>query len=93
MGKRMAGRALQALIATVLSEYGDTCHLCGRAGATTIDHVIPVAAGGDYSLENLRPAHASCNSSRGAMSLANWFARHPLHAGPRASPSRNWYTP
>lgn len=90
MARRKSGRGLQALIAVVLNEYGTVCHLCGREGATTIDHIVPVSLGGDDSLENLRPAHASCNSSRGATSLANWFTRHPIHSGARAAPSREW---
>lgn len=92
MSSRLVGRQLQALIAVVLAEYGDTCHLCGKPGATTIDHIIPVCLGGDNSLENLRPAHRSCNSSRGADSLDLWFKRHPIHLGPRAKPSRQWTT-
>ena len=49
----------------VLNYYGDTCHLCGKPGADTADHIIPRSRGGDNSLENQRPAHRSCNSSRG----------------------------
>ena len=41
------------------------CHLCGRPGADTVDHIVPVIAGGDNGLENLRPAHRSCNSRAG----------------------------
>jgi hypothetical protein len=41
----------------VFTHYGDQCWLCGGAGADTIDHIIPVADGGDDSLDNLRPAH------------------------------------
>lgn len=45
------------------------CTLCGKAGTRrdplTADHVIPAALGGG-ARGNLRPAHRSCNSSRGA---------------------------
>ncbi|WP_210416758.1 HNH endonuclease [Microcella sp.] len=30
-----------------------------------MDHVIPRSHGGYWELENLRPAHYGCNSSRG----------------------------
>ncbi len=42
-----------------------SCWICGEAGATTVDHVVPVASGGDNSLTNLRPACRACNCSRG----------------------------
>jgi len=38
---------------------------CGRA-ATTVDHVVPLARGGSNDLDNLVPACATCNSSRGS---------------------------
>ncbi len=34
--------------------------------AFTLDHKIPVWAGGQDGLENLQPAHMGCNASRGA---------------------------
>lgn len=54
------------------------CHLCGELidaqlsrtdpmGAT-IDHVVPLAHGGDDSLENVRAAHFSCNVRKGSSS-------------------------
>ena len=43
------------------------CWLCGRPGANTADHVVPLALGGHpYDEANLRAAHRSCNSRRGA---------------------------
>lgn len=34
--------------------------------STTADHIVPVSAGGETTLENLRGACLHCNSSRGA---------------------------
>src|SRR5699024_3617471 len=89
-GAGWSGRRVLRLTRLVLESYGDTCHLCARAGATTADHLIPRSLGGDDSLENLRPAHSSCNSARQAMPLEEWFARHPLDLDPRVPPSREW---
>ena len=50
------------------------CHLCGGPSATTADHVIPRKHGGSNALSNLAPAHLSCNSARGSMTLEEWFA-------------------
>lgn len=55
--KRLSGEKLQKLRKQVFTYYGDECWLCGGEGADTIDHIIPVADGGDDSLDNLRPAH------------------------------------
>lgn len=82
------GRRVTALKARVLATMGTVCHLCGRPGADTVDHLVPRAAGGDDSMDNLRPAHQRCNSMRQDMPLNEWFRRHPLPR--RAPPSRRW---
>lgn len=82
------GRKIARLAAAVFAERGRVCHLCGAPGADTLDHLVPRSMGGTDELENLAPAHKSCNSSRGAMPLDKWRALHPLQS--RASPSRNW---
>ena len=52
--------------ASILAGSPD-CSICGKAKATTADHVIPMDAGGDHSLENLRPACGPCNYRLGAI--------------------------
>lgn len=84
---RWGGRGAQRLTQLVLATYGNVCHLCGGRGATTADHVIPRSHGGDNSLENMRPAHARCNSQRGNMSIEQW--RERFGARSRHS-SRDW---
>ena len=73
------GRKAQALLRLVLEEYGPVCHLClvgidldlppGHKRGPSSDHVVPRKFGGSDDLENLRPAHRSCNSRRGARLL------------------------
>jgi 5-methylcytosine-specific restriction endonuclease McrA len=69
----------------VLNAYGSDCHLCSkpidlaaprRATFGTnwekglhIDHIIPIAKGGPDILDNVRPAHAVCNLSKGTKFL------------------------
>lgn len=87
------GRRALDYTAAVLNLYGRTCHLCGRPGADTADHVVPRSKGGAvFDLANGRPAHKRCNSKRGAMDLPEWFARYPLPVATPAPlpPSRNW---
>jgi len=53
----------------VLARDGEVCHLCHQAGATSVDHIVPVAMGGTNDLANLAAAHLGCNSSKGARLL------------------------
>lgn len=49
-------------------ESSDICWLCGLPGADTVDHIVPLSVAphlGEVA-ENLRAAHRTCNSSRGA---------------------------
>lgn len=61
--------------AEVLRKHGLICGCCGKIigrgpGKTgmhlSFDHVKPLAAGGAHQFDNLQPAHASCNASKGA---------------------------
>ena len=87
------GRKVYAFTALVLATYGTDCHLCERPGADSVDHIIPVSIdpNQEWALANARPAHRSCNYSRGAMSLDEWFAKHPLLNPVELAPSREWY--
>lgn len=89
---RWGGRAVSESLVLVLATYGTRCHLCGREGADTQDHLLPRVKGGDNSLDNLRPAHRSCNSMRQDLPLSEWFRRHPLPVD-RLPPSRDWLSP
>ncbi|GAA0146264.1 hypothetical protein Leryth_012260 [Lithospermum erythrorhizon] len=47
-----------------------TCQYCSSGDKLTIDHVIPIARGGEWTWENLVTACASCNSKKGHKTLA-----------------------
>lgn len=78
------------LTALTLTTYGRTCHLCRGEGADSADHLIPRSKGGANELYNLRPAHRACNTARGDMELAQWFARNPVPHRDPLPPSREW---
>lgn len=56
------------------------CSYCGdqfRSGAEkSIDHVVPLARGGQHSLANVCIVCKRCNASKGSRTLAEWRARH-----------------
>ena len=71
----------------------ERCHLCGgliclhHYGVTAptgweIDHDVPRAAGGDDDLDNLEPAHVSCNRSKQALPSEVFRARLGLDRAP-----------
>lgn len=53
----------------ILINYENRCHLCGHLieGDFDVDHVVPRARGGIDGIENLAPAHPSCNRSKQAV--------------------------
>jgi 5-methylcytosine-specific restriction endonuclease McrA len=61
---RGLGQAYQRKRPAILARDRGICWICGLPGATTIDHIVPRARGGDDSDENLRAAHGRCNSAR-----------------------------
>jgi 5-methylcytosine-specific restriction endonuclease McrA len=52
-----------------LLAVAETCWVCGLPATPndplTCDHIQPISNGGSNYLDNLRAAHASCNSRRG----------------------------
>lgn len=65
----------QRLRFEVLRRDSFTCRYCGRSApevALHIDHVVPVAAGGDNVPENLVTACQGCNLGKGARLLDSW---------------------
>ncbi len=50
--------------ALVLEAYGNRCLRCGATQDLTIDHVVPISAGGPHSLDNVQPLCKPCNSKK-----------------------------
>jgi 5-methylcytosine-specific restriction endonuclease McrA len=65
-GYRRAKRQVAKLLPIPCSLCGNPItHLGHDRWSLTFDHIVSVADGGSNDLANLRPAHKSCNSSRG----------------------------
>jgi 5-methylcytosine-specific restriction endonuclease McrA len=66
---KLSHKRRQAIVAAMVARYGLQCWLCGSLidpSQVTADHIVPDSRHGGHSLANLRPAHKSCNSARGA---------------------------
>jgi 5-methylcytosine-specific restriction endonuclease McrA len=59
----------------ILAEYDGHCAYCDKEAKLTLDHVIPLSKGGTHSKENVVPACAHCNSSKGNKTLEEWNAK------------------
>ncbi|KKN38025.1 hypothetical protein LCGC14_0757370 [marine sediment metagenome] len=50
----------------IFKRDGFCCAYCGsKSSNLTQDHIIPVARGGAYSVENIVPACSACNTAKG----------------------------
>jgi len=47
----------------LIARYGDACFYCGGE-FEELDHALCVAAGGEHSLDNVRPCCRSCNQKK-----------------------------
>jgi 5-methylcytosine-specific restriction endonuclease McrA len=74
-------RALKMSVASVVTErdlrrlvarHGGCCAYCKTALATAMDHVVPLARGGQHAIGNLLPACTPCNSSKRDRLLVEW---------------------
>lgn len=60
----MSGWEWTELRQQALSRDLSTCYLCGKKDANEVDHLLPVAAGGENTLANLASAHSACHRRR-----------------------------
>lgn len=89
------GRPWTRTKARVIRRDHGICHLCGRPGADSADHLTPVAHGGSvYAMGNLAAAHSQCNKIRGVKSIeqarAVIAARTATHAPTQRPPTWDW---
>lgn len=59
----------------LFSYFDNRCAYCFDMKPLTLDHIIPVARGGGYTLNNIAPCCKSCNSSKGSKELSDWLWR------------------
>jgi 5-methylcytosine-specific restriction endonuclease McrA len=50
----------------VFDRHGKKCLKCGSTKNIQIDHIVPVASGGENKIDNLQPLCKKCNSAKGA---------------------------
>lgn len=69
--------------ARILKRHRGICHVCGGAGATEVDHVVPLAEGGRDHPSNKRPIHSvPCHAEKTKAEAARGRARQPSRQRP-----------
>lgn len=63
---KRSGWSQQRRARGILALHSRVCHICGLAGATEVDHVIPLSQGGADEPDNLRPIHTDCHRQKTA---------------------------
>ncbi len=66
-------------------EMPNCCIYCGAKRDLSYDHLIPLSRGGPDTPDNLVLACKSCNSSKGAHGLYEWFGLEGRDALPRVA--------
>jgi 5-methylcytosine-specific restriction endonuclease McrA len=67
---RKRGQFVEPIHPLIVLERADgVCGICGGdvdPFSFHVDHIIPLARGGEHSYQNVQPAHPACNTKKGA---------------------------
>lgn len=63
--------------------FENVCAYCGFDESLQIDHVVPVSLGGTHEPSNIVPACSSCNSSKNANPVEEWYLSQPFYSRER----------
>jgi len=66
------GKKFQVTAQEIARLYRNPCFRCGTYERLSIDHIIPLAKGGNHSIGNLMTLCTPCNTSKGKKFLAEW---------------------
>lgn len=67
-------------IKQLVEKFDGCCAYCGKNGKVTVDHFVPLIAGGSDCLGNFVPACTSCNSSKNDSDPSVWFKSRSFYS-------------
>ena len=59
-------------------------------GDVSVDHIIPIKAGGTNNINNLVPCKRSINSSKGSKDWLEWYKKQPFYSKKRENKINKW---
>lgn len=63
--------------------FKTACAYCGEEKSLEHEHFIPLSKGGEYTINNIIPACASCNSSKQDSDFFDWYPKHESYSQAR----------
>jgi 5-methylcytosine-specific restriction endonuclease McrA len=64
----------------IVAQFNGVCAYCGSPHNLTMDHVVPISKGGKTTIDNVIPACSSCNSSKQARDIIEWYTSQPFYS-------------
>ena len=68
---------------SIVEQFSSACAYCGSEHNLTMDHIVPVSKGGRTTPDNVIPACSSCNSSKQAQDIVEWYTKQPFYSKSR----------
>ena len=59
--------------------FENSCAYCGESRHLQMDHFIPLYENGDFTINNIVPACAECNSTKGKKNPFKWYPRSKFY--------------
>lgn len=63
-----------------IEAFNYECAYCSSKHKLTVDHIVAISRGGYGYAFNLVPACESCNKSKGAKDIVEWYTAQPFYA-------------
>lgn len=60
--------------------FQNCCAYCGNKCSLTLDHVVALSRGGVDGISNIVPACRSCNGSKNATDVFEWYSRQSFYS-------------
>lgn len=64
---------------SIVEQFNHSCAYCGTKHNLTMDHIVPISKGGKTTPNNVIPACSSCNSSKQAEDVVEWYTKQVFY--------------
>jgi 5-methylcytosine-specific restriction endonuclease McrA len=79
MRQTMVERITPAQIRLRFAQFDNSCAYCCKSGCDLhIEHLMPIAAGGPHTMDNILPSCSECNFSKSHRPPLKWYSEQPF---------------